>query len=895
MPSTTAWGNKKRVSEAYSGASATAWTTFDDYDPFGRAGTITQPDAQVITVNYTGVRAVARTVKVSLSGTATFTSATTSENYDAYGRLYQVTEPGAATATYTYDAGNRLTGVKLSGGGQGQVPRQFTYDGRGFLIAECHTELQPGDPCIRYTNIDARGHAGTVDAPPDGDNGENLTFTYDKAERVIDISASEGSLKKFFYHDNACGTGNLCKGKLDEAWRYNRRQIPWSPSTTAEVIVKEDYLYTGLGGRVSERKTAVDGLGEDFVQSWTYDDLGNVAEINYPTCFHTGCSGVAPVHTVVQEHTMGRLTKIVGYANALTYHANGMVATVRHAFGAFDKMIEHIDVHPTHGMRRPHTIWAELPNGTTPSLGVHRYDGAGNLYERSRGDATERYSYDFASRLKRYTLDAGAYQESVYDTYGNLTQLRRFDPDTGQITPQAFPTSESTNRLTGVQYDARGNLTSWPGEAYTYDPLNMLIHRNFPAETYLYSADEERIATLQYSGGTTFARETWTLRGLDNKVLRRWEHDPSPQGSLMFSDGFESGNTVAWDTTVGALLADPPSIPAEPFEPIEQFAGSNGIWTWVKDYVYRDGLLLASPQQGGDVVHFAVDHLGTPRIFTDHQGNPIGNQTLWGFGQVAGEEPFPENHRFTGHERDNDTNSDQTDDLDYMHARHYSTHFCRFLSTDPSRASARPSVPQSWNRYSYARNSPLTFFDPDGKKDRRTTSDIALLEDPDVLVAIAGIVRQTRLDLPLQDRQEAGAVVSDLGKGDFGIDGRVVTQQRLTSVTFELGINSQGQIVAKSGKPLAATIHSHPGTGKITLGGVRTTIVGGRASRQDRAQAKQIGKPVFIVNENKSLIKVTPKGTKTKSRPVLTGKDFKAFLNRARAAAFAKATLKFPF
>ncbi|MEM6457417.1 MAG: RHS repeat-associated core domain-containing protein, partial [Acidobacteriota bacterium] len=39
----------------------------------------------------------------------------------------------------------------------------------------------------------------------------------------------------------------------------------------------------------------------------------------------------------------------------------------------------------------------------------------------------------------------------------------------------------------------------------------------------------------------------------------------------------------------------------------------------------------------------------------------------------------------------------------------------RFLSVDPLRSSARTKIPQTWNRYSYAFNNPVTLVDPDGQ------------------------------------------------------------------------------------------------------------------------------------------------------------------------------------
>ena len=68
--------------------------------------------------------------------------------------------------------------------------------------------------------------------------------------------------------------------------------------------------------------------------------------------------------------------------------------------------------------------------------------------------------------------------------------------------------------------------------------------------------------------------------------------------------------------------------------------------------------------------------------------------------------------KFTGHERDLASAAGPGDDLDYMHARFCSPLTGRLTSFDP--IGGNPSAPQSWNRYSYALNRPLTYVDPYG-------------------------------------------------------------------------------------------------------------------------------------------------------------------------------------
>jgi len=64
--------------------------------------------------------------------------------------------------------------------------------------------------------------------------------------------------------------------------------------------------------------------------------------------------------------------------------------------------------------------------------------------------------------------------------------------------------------------------------------------------------------------------------------------------------------------------------------------------------------------------------------------------------------------RFTGKERD------QESGLDYFGARYFGSALGRFTSPDPLMASAKAWDPQTWNRYSYARNNPLALIDPTG-------------------------------------------------------------------------------------------------------------------------------------------------------------------------------------
>ena len=53
--------------------------------------------------------------------------------------------------------------------------------------------------------------------------------------------------------------------------------------------------------------------------------------------------------------------------------------------------------------------------------------------------------------------------------------------------------------------------------------------------------------------------------------------------------------------------------------------------------------------------------------------------------------------------------------LDYAQQRYYTANSGRFMTTDPLQASADPTSPLSWNRFSYVSSNPVNAIDPTGR------------------------------------------------------------------------------------------------------------------------------------------------------------------------------------
>ena len=726
------------------GQSGAKSTRFKNYDPFGRAREIRTPDGLPQFRTYTGNRRVVTTTRIQLPNGASPQTVNKTELFDVLGRLDRVREQVGSSsnsietieANYAYDDQDRIRTVVVSGD-DGNQTRTFTYDRRGFLESEQH----PESALISYGSFDAKGNPGTR-----SHGGITLSYDYDRAGRLVTVTDEAApapkQLKTWIYENDSGAVGAF--GKVKDAWRTNHFQLSGAPASSV-VRVRQTTEYGGVGGAPSTRTltdflggtggnaTADEGDGltarSEFLQSWLYNDLGQVATTTYPSCqvgspfcvseevrlvFNGYVDGY--LETVDQRLTTqqgGLVGGLVPVVSEMRYLPTGQVSRVVHSNSR-----QWLQVADRDRMARPGSIKVAdtsdivsvqiasytgvtvdfnsgpvhhadnvinytdlvIPSGASlhsvggesVSLGLgfhaqanssftarladatqitsneewnsgdYEYDGAGNI---SRiGESL--YSYDGLQRLVEAkvsvdpalngatTLD----RQYVYDSFGNLHEIIGSN---GRNTP----TSTDTNRLTvgGAAYDLRGNATNLPVATFSYDSFNMANQIDYSSAgiwTHLYTADDERYYSYHQKDNLVDDEDRWYLRDLDNKVLREIRHTFNNPG----------GAPDTWVTT---------------------------------DTLYRGSTLLASVKRESlasgemdELIHYHVDHLGTPRLITASDGAVLDYRAYFPYGEQAnfvagGSGDGSDRMRFTGHERDLGVAGNQGDDLDYMHARYF--------------------------------------------------------------------------------------------------------------------------------------------------------------------------------------------------------------------------------
>lgn len=588
---------------------------------------------------------------------------------NALGQLIRVDEPNDAgqlgtvdaplqPTNYTYDVLNNLLTVVQAGNTTAQC---------GGAASCSQTRSFVYNSLSRLTSA-TNPESGTISYIYDA-NG-NLTRKTDA--RNIQTNYTYDALNRVTLRDYSDTT-------LDVAYTYENISIPYSKGKLTKVTngtgpntSTTEYTSFDILGRVTQSKQTTDGVTygngtTDSPMTYTYNLGGALVEQQYPSGRMVKNVLETDGDLAVVQSKKNANSGYFNYADSFTYNAAGAVTSMQLGNGRWESTVFNSRLQPTQ------IALGTVQNGTDKLKLDYSYGGIannGNVQSQTitvptvgsnQGfTAVQTYTYDSLNRLKDAKEMIGTTQTwkqtFLYDRYGN----RRFDTaNTTTITP-GCPEAVCNPQIN----QANNRLIS-----YQFDNSG---NTTLDAEnrTFIYDAENKQ-------------KE---VKDINNISIGQYFYDGDGRRVKKFIYNTQETTIFVYDAA-SKLVAE-----------------------------YSTTVI---PSQDAKVAYTTSDHLGSPRINTDQDGNTISRHDYHPFGEeiiTSQRTAHPDyaadtiRQKFTGYERDNEIN------LDFAQARYFSYNHGRFTSPDDFGNDTDVADPQSWNLYIYVRNNPLKYIDPTGEE-----------------------------------------------------------------------------------------------------------------------------------------------------------------------------------
>lgn len=574
-----------------------------------------------------------------------------SGGYDAGGAL-------TASTFYQYDALDNLTRVDQKNGDSNSADwrtRTFSYDSLSRLRCAANPEI------------------AIVVCPSPDPVPDNVAYTqgtigygYDPNSNLLHKTDARGITITFAYDALNRLTQKSYSDGLTATVKYGYDAIAptgCSPSLTmlnpigqrtamCDAAGIEAWSYERMGRPVTDQRTS-NAVTKSTGYGYNLD--GSILSMTYP-------SGRTITYT---PSAAARMLSAVDTANGVNY-ATSALYTSGGALRSATNGTAH--VYDYFNLRLQPCRFAVNTSGTTPTscadtnkgnvldvtynfgLGADNGNVLGITNNITAGRSLTA-AYDALNRIESAYMGTSWSEQYGIDLWGNLTTITNMPgKPAGETLTQGATTQ---NRFAGMSYDAAGNLLNDGSTAYAFDAESRI--KTAGTATYLYDGDGKRVEKSTSSG---VYKIYWYGMGSD---------------------------------------------------PLDETDGTGSLTnTAFNEYVFFNGKRIARRNSASNVFYYFTDHLGTSReIVQAGQTLPCYDADFYPFGreQMVYTNTCPQNYKFTGKERDETT-------LDNFGARHDSSQYGRFMSPDP--VGGIRTDPQTLNRYSYVRNSPLTVVDRDG-------------------------------------------------------------------------------------------------------------------------------------------------------------------------------------
>ena len=634
------------------------WKTFDPYDPLGRVTLITYPDNTHVHMSYLkGVTSI-----IDQNGHKK------EEERDVFKRLVKVREYTGqepnfslyAITNYTYSALDNLENVTDALGNQ----TVMVYD-------PLSRKISMTDPDMGFWEYEYDKNGNLIkqwDARrPKAQYPNNpIEFTHDELNRLTyknyhDPVETNITYQYDMYDDQS--TTNVI-GRLAEA-----------TDASGTIVNYYDKL-----GRVTKTTKTVDSAS--YTVETTYDSLDRTTGIKYPndTNWVTYTYDTGGNLSSITDH----LTPVSTYSN---YNALGQPGAIIYNNGVATTR----QYYTTHN--RLQSIATSYQSQQYQALS-YLYDNKGNITritDSIQSSRTQDFGYDALDRLTLAVSSSYGMITYDYSQIGNIT----YNSQVGSYLYQsAKPHAVTRAGTVDYSYDATGNMETGAGRAITNNRDNKPSSITMGGSTTSFVYDYQGQRVIKTSGGTP-----------THYIGKLYECTSGTCTKYIF------GN-------VTRILLNPPAEAKDPqisLSSIDVAGSSQGPYGWLqgnmilsvstKQTLERDSRVAM--KRSSYTYYYHTDHLGGSNVVTGSGPTKEKEVLYYPYGatwvNIGGLEL---KHKFTGKEEDQETG------LYYHGARYYDPGIGRFISPDAIIQDL--SDPQTLNRYSYARNNPLKYVDPDG-------------------------------------------------------------------------------------------------------------------------------------------------------------------------------------
>jgi RHS repeat-associated protein len=644
--------------------------------------------------------------------------------YDSLGNIAQQAAPCAYTSvltpctywtTYSHDALGRLTQTQRPISATNSSPQStlYNYQGRTTIITDPYQKIT-----TEITKV-----TGKVGRTMDN-NGYYVNFNHDSFGSVLSVTDSLSNTLRTMTYANGLKPFRTSLADMDLGTRS------YTPDALGEVTAYSDGKGQSFSATYDALSRMTSRTEPDLTSTWTW---GATA-----TSFNIGkLASVSSVSPTAGTHTESYTYDSVGH---LTDHTIVNPSDGSHSFDyAYDtttgllKSLFYPFSYPSTtrvevGYTYQHGILQQMVDLSTSTV----WWQANSI--NTRGQITQETAQAFSTNpqiVTTRTYDAvtgwlGSIQAAVgvgstlqnqaylYDEMGNVTE--RQDNNLG-LTENFYYDSlyrldhstlgGSTNLQMG--YDAMGDITSRSdiagGATWTYDPVRKHAVTQAGSSLYTYAYDANGNVTSRNGSIVGFTSYNYPSAVTTSTESASFDYGPDRQRWRMVYTGPTGNETTYYATPMFEVVHTSTNTDYRHY----LFAGGGVVMAVSRSLSGAVQRPLLTDHQGSisAIMHYTGGTIGVSESFTAYGNRREANS--W-----TGTPTSTELANMIGTTRQGYTFQTVLGSmgLNHMNGRIEDAVTGRFLSPDPR--GTIPGNTQSWNRYSYVINNPLSMSDPSG-------------------------------------------------------------------------------------------------------------------------------------------------------------------------------------